>query len=158
MSHAGHFIVRELKDTDIGLFRELLTVMGRAFDEIGVYTKAQPNAPYLRKLLGSGQFIALAALEGQVVVGGLAAYELLKFEQERSEIYIYDLAVAAEHRRMGIATALIDQLKTIAAARGAYLIYVQADPADAPAVALYSKIGTREDVLHFDIAVEGGPG
>ena len=76
-----------------------------------------------------------------------------KFEQERSEIYIYDLAVAATHRRTGIATALIEALTTIAAERGAYVIFVQADPVDAPAVALYSKLGKGEDVLHFDIAV-----
>jgi aminoglycoside 3-N-acetyltransferase I len=38
-------------------------------------------------------------LKSGVVVGGIAAYELKKFEQERSEIYIYDLAVASEHRR-----------------------------------------------------------
>ena len=88
------------------------------------------------------------------VVGGLAAYELKKFEQERSEVYIYDLAVAAAHRREGIATALIEALKPIAAARGAWVIFVQADLADAPAIALYSKMGAREDVLHFDIAVK----
>jgi aminoglycoside 3-N-acetyltransferase I len=87
------------------------------------------------------------------VVGGLAAYVLDKFEQERSEIYVYDLAVAEPFRRTGIATALIEALKTIAAQIGAYVIFVQADPEDAPAVALYSKLGKPEDVLHFDIAV-----
>ena len=87
------------------------------------------------------------------VVGGIAAYELHKFEQERSEIYIYDLAVAAAHRREGIATALILELKKVTAARGAYVIFVQADPGDVPAIALYTKLGTREDVLHFDITV-----
>ena len=83
----------------------------------------------------------------------LAAYELKKFEQERSEIYIYDLAVAAGHRRRGVATALIRELQRIGTERGAYVIFVQADPPDAPAVALYSKLGVREDVLHFDIPV-----
>jgi aminoglycoside 3-N-acetyltransferase I len=53
------------------------------------------------------------------VTGALCAYELRKFEQERSEIYIYDLAVAMTHRRQGIATALISSLQDIAAARGA---------------------------------------
>jgi len=48
---------------------------------------------------------------------------------------------------------LITQLKAVAAARGAWLIFVQADPVDAPAIALYTKLGIREDVLHFDIAV-----
>jgi aminoglycoside 3-N-acetyltransferase I len=38
--------------------------------------------------------------------------------------------------------------------RGASVVYVQADPPDAPAVALYTKLGTREDVYHFDIEVE----
>ncbi len=86
-------------------------------------------------------------------MGGLVAYELQKFEQERSEIYIYDLAVAIAHRRQGIATALIQALKNIAAERGAYVIFVQADRGDEPAIELYTRLGIREDVLHFDIAV-----
>lgn len=105
-------------------------------------------------MLGGESFVALAALKHGAVVGGLAAYELRRFEQERSEVYIYDLTVAAARRREDIATALIEALKPIAAARGAWVIYVQADLADLPAIALYSKLGAREDVLHFDIAVE----
>lgn len=52
---------------------------------------------------------------------------LPKFEQARTEIYIYDLAVEAASRRRGVATALIGELQKIAAARGAYVIYVQAE-------------------------------
>src|SRR6185295_10721624 len=100
--------------------------------------------------------VALVALAGGAVVGGLVAYELDKFEQARREIYIYDLAVAEPHRRRGIATALIERLRTIAAARGAWVIYVQADHGDDPAIALYETLGAREDVLHFDIPVDGG--
>ena len=33
------------------------------------------------------------------------------------------------------------------------MIFVQADHGDEPAIALYTKLGIREDVLHFDIAV-----
>lgn len=94
-------------------------------------------------------------LQRDDVVGGLAAYVLHKFEQERSEIYIYDLAVAAMHRRRGIATALIDALRPIGRALGAWVIYVQADRGDDPAIALYDRLGVREEVLHFDIALEG---
>jgi aminoglycoside 3-N-acetyltransferase I len=79
---------------------------------------------------------------------------LEKFEQARSEIYIYDLAVALPYRRQGIATALIEALKEIARQRGTYVIFVQADPPDDAAVALYTKLGTREEVLHFDIEVQ----
>ncbi len=35
-----------------------------------------------------------------------------------------------------------------------HIIFVQADPPDLPAVALYSKLGVKEEVLHFDIAVD----
>jgi len=135
----------------------MLTMFGEAFDEVATYSGSRPSAAYLERLLGNQCFIALAAMKGDEVVGGIAAYELLKFEQERSEIYIYDLAVANAHRREGIATALILELKKTAASRGAYVIFVQADRGDAPAVALYTKLGTREDVLHFDIGVERSP-
>lgn len=55
---------------------------------------------------------------------------------------------------MGIATGLIERLHTLGAARGAYVIFVQADLADAPAIKLYTKLGIGEDVSHFDIAVK----
>ena len=129
----------------------MLTTFGEAFADVATYSGARPSAGYLERLLGSDTFIAIAALESSKVVGGLAAYELQKFEQERSEIYIYDLAVASAYRRQGIATALIRELQGIATERGAYVIYVQADRSDPPAIALYSKLGVREDVLHFDI-------
>jgi aminoglycoside 3-N-acetyltransferase I len=31
------------------------------------------------------------------------------------------------------------------------VIFVQADYGDDPAIALYTKLGSREDVIHFDI-------
>ena len=109
------------------------------------YADSRHSKDYLQQLLGSDYFIALAALKNGEVVGGISAYELKNFEQERSEIYIYDLAVAVEHRREGIATALIQELKKLVATRTAYVIFVQADIGDEPAIALYSKLGIREE-------------
>lgn len=145
--------VQRLVPGDVPLTHGLLTVFSEAFEDPENYDSKRPSARYLNELLGSPTFIALVAVKGETVVGGIAAYELRKFEQERSEIYIYDLAVAEAHRREGIATGLIDALRAIARERGAYVVYVQADPPDAPAVALYTKLGTREDVYHFDIPV-----
>src|SRR5262245_4727272 len=146
------FSIRLLGPEDMRAMDGLLTMFGDAFGEPETYGRARPSLPYLQRLLASEYFIALAALRDDEVVGGIAAYELRKFEQERSEIYIYDLAVAAPYRRQGIATALIRELKGMAAARGAYVIFVQADLGDDPAIELYTKLGVREDVLHFDIA------
>lgn len=158
MSLNTAFDIRQLGAEDTALMEALLTTFGEAFNEVETYGAARPGHAYQKRLLGSDYFIALAALKDDSVVGGIAAYELRKFEQERSEIYIYDLAVAAAHRREGIATALIQELRKVAAARGAYVVFVQADIGDEPAIALYTKLGIHEDVLHFDIAVRGERG
>lgn len=153
MPPCGSCHIHRLTADDLTLMDALLTTFGEAFEEVETYGRARPRADYLRRLLGGEAFIALAALKDGEVVGGLAAYELHKFEQERSEVYIYDLAVASGHRREGIATALILALREIAAARGAYVVFVQADFGDEPAIALYTSLGTREDVVHFDIPI-----
>jgi aminoglycoside 3-N-acetyltransferase I len=149
-------VIHQVKADEIPLLVALSTTFGAAFEDTETYTAKRPGADYLKRLLTNDSFIALVALQDGQVVGGIAAYELRKFEQERSEIYIYDLAVLAAFRRQGIATALIKELQAIAATRGAHVIFVQADTTvdDEPAIALYTKLGSREDVLHFDIVVE----
>ena len=144
-------VIHHLGADDVALLDATRALFGRAFEDGQTYGAAPPPA-YTRALLARESFIALAAVQAGKVIGGLVAYELPKFEQARSEIYIYDLAVAEAHRRRGVATALIRRLQAIAAERGAWVIFVQADRGDDPAIALYSKLGTREDVLHFDIA------
>lgn len=144
--------VRVLGQAGCAELRAMLELFGREFEDVSTYTAAQPDDAYLRRLLGSETFIAIAATEGERVVGGLAAYVLPKFEQARSECYIYDLAVDAGWRRRGVATAMIRRLQALAAERGIYVIFVQADYGDDPAIALYESLGEREEVLHFDIA------
>ena len=133
--------------------KSLLAVFAEAFDDVPTYQRAVPNDQYLKRLLRNPLCIVQVALCDSRVVGGLVAYVLPKFEQTRSEVYIYDLAVDERYRRRGIATALINALKPVAREKGAYVIFVQADPPDEPAMALYESLGTRENVCHFDIDV-----
>lgn len=149
------FVCKVLAPADLPLMRALMKLFGEAFDEVETYQARAPSEEYLRRLLAKPHFIAIVAMKGQEVVGGLAAYELEKFEEERSEIYIYDLAVAEPHRRQGIATALIETLKPVARTRGARVIFVQADTGDDPAIKLYASLGVIENVHHFDIPVSG---
>ncbi|MCW3797239.1 AAC(3)-I family aminoglycoside N-acetyltransferase [Sphingomonas sp. BN140010] len=145
--------VRRLDAGDVTGARALNDLFATAFDDPQSYSSAPPPDRYLRTVLGRADVVALVAQDGAEMVGALVAYVLPKLEQERSEVYLYDLAVAASHRRSGVATALITQLRAIAAEIGAWVVYVQADHGDDPAIALYSKLGQREDVLHFDIPV-----
>jgi len=144
----------QLGRSDVTRLKQLLAVFGEAFDDMAAYQGAVPRESYLESFLADERCITIVAMDGDEVIGGLVAYELLKFEQERKEIYIYDLAVKAAHRRRGIATGLIVTLKAIARTHGAYVIYVQADRGDDAAIALYESLGVREDVLHFDIDPE----
>jgi aminoglycoside 3-N-acetyltransferase I len=143
----------QLTPSDVAPLKNLLRVFGEAFEDVETYQGAVPPDDYLHSLLAMPYFIVVVARHGDEVIGGLAAYELQKFERDRREIYIYDLAVAEEHRRKGVATGLIGELKNIARERRAYVIYVQADQGDGPAIALYERSGTREDVHHFDFLV-----
>jgi aminoglycoside 3-N-acetyltransferase I len=148
--------VHRLTPRDVGLLRALNELFAEAFDEADTYGVEPQSDSYLQALLAKEHVIALVALAGERVAGGLVAYELDKFERARRELYIYDIAVAQEHRRQGMATALIARLREIAAERRACTVYVQADQGDEPAIALYDKLGTRKEVLHFDLEVPSG--
>lgn len=147
--------VERLEAGDVGRMRAANQLFDEVFGEEG-YDGPPPGDDYLRKLLADEKFIVLTARMDGEMVGALAGYELVKFEAERSEIYIYDLAVREQFRRRGVATALIEALKPIARELGGWMIFVQADLPDAPAIALYDRLGQREEVLHFDISPGAG--
>ena len=133
------------------MMRDLNGLFASAFEDFESYGAARPDDAYLARQLGKDEDIARVALDGERVTGGVVAYGRVKLERARREIYIYDLAVHSDHRRLGVATGLIRHLQTIARDRDAWVIYVQADYGDEPAIALYEKLGIREDVMHFDI-------
>ena len=143
--------IHRLAPSDVAMLRQLNAVFAEAFADVDTYRVTPPGDAYCRRVLGKPDVIALAAVKDTEVVGGLVAYLLDKLERERSEIYLYDLAVAEPHRRQGIATALIRRLQAVADEVGAWVVFVQADHGDDPAIALYTKLGIREDVLHFDL-------
>jgi aminoglycoside 3-N-acetyltransferase I len=151
-----NILFKQLQSDPEGLkhLRKLNEVFAAAFDETDTYLGKKPSDDYLLSLLSRDHMLVCVALDKERVVAGLVAYVLEKFEQERSEVYIYDLAVDENFRRQKIATRLIHFLKDEAAKRGAWVVYVQADRDDPPAIQLYESLGVREDVCHFDISMD----
>lgn len=139
---------------DLPRLRELNEVFAQAFEDAVSYVDSPPSEAYLREVLASPTFIAVVAIVDDRVVGGLTAYVLPKVEQERREIYLYDLAVLAEFRRRSIGRSLIRELCRIGRQRGAHVVFVQADEGDEIPIALYSSMGSREHPYHFDIDIE----
>lgn len=140
-----NYILRRLTAKDLDALRALNIVFGRAFDDSKTYMDNQPSDEYLRRFLGNEHHIVLVAENDGEVIGGLVAFVLDKFEQERCEIYIYDLAVASNARRMGVGAGLIQRLQEMATEIGAYVVFVQADEGDA-AVDFYESLEPTENV------------
>jgi aminoglycoside 3-N-acetyltransferase I len=153
MARPDSYTYHHLTIEDVSRLKDLLRIFGEAFGDVETYQGAAPSEEYLAELLSKPHLIAIAAYDGDLAVGGLTAYVLDKFEQERREVYIYDLAVSQAHRRRGIATGLINELRAVAGSRGAYVIFVQADLTDLPAIRLYESLGTKTTAHHFDIEV-----
>lgn len=84
----GDLPIRRLRPGDDALYDAMLDLFGEAFEDPENYGAARPGADWRRRLLSADHFVALVALDGDRVVGALAGYELMKFEQERAEFYI----------------------------------------------------------------------
>ena len=149
------FAVRRLGPGDLAGFRAMNQLFGAVFEDPASYAARPPSDDYAWDFLQRNDSILLIAEAAGETVGALAGYVLPKFEQARSEVFIYDLAVDEAWRRRGVATALIEGTRRIAREVGAWTVFVQADtiPEDEPARALYRKLASEEiTALHFDIA------
>jgi aminoglycoside 3-N-acetyltransferase I len=142
--------IQPLGAADLATMRRVQELFSDASEDPAHYASNLPEDDYLASLPASPGFVCLAAPRRGRVIGAAAACVLPKFEQARSELYLYDLAVHAAHRRQGVATALIGALQHLASQRDIVEVYVQADADDDAAVALYTRLGRGAPVLQFD--------
>lgn len=156
MEHTSdtEFEIRFVDAGDITIARDLLALFASVFDEPETYSASPPTDDYLVQQLSSGAFIMVVALVDSTVVGGFGGYVLTKFEQERSEVFIYDLAVVSEFRRRGIATALIEKAKELARQRGAHLVWIQSESDDLPSSRTYQQYVDPLKANHYEFSPE----
>jgi aminoglycoside 3-N-acetyltransferase I len=89
------------------------------------------------------RFHAIASVEAGEPVGCITAHDLPMTREERSESFVYDLAVRQEHQRRGIGRRLVEALVDDAARRGIDVVFVPADNDDDHALAFYTSLGGR---------------
>ncbi|MBC8164852.1 MAG: GNAT family N-acetyltransferase, partial [Bryobacteraceae bacterium] len=122
---------------------ELFVLFADVFEQ--EYQELTP--PYLARLLSRAEFWAVAAMAGDHIVGGITAHCLPMTLSEESELFIYDLAVRAEHQRKGIGRALVARLLDWAAVEGIRTAFVPADNEDTHALDFYRAVGGRESAV-----------
>jgi aminoglycoside 3-N-acetyltransferase I len=84
------------------------------------------------------------------VMGGLTACGLPMYYSNRSEIFLYDLAVKPEYQRMGFGKGLIQSLKEYCIKNGIKEFFVMAHEEDEHAIEFYRATGGRgEKVINF---------
>jgi aminoglycoside 3-N-acetyltransferase I len=129
--------IRRLGVGDGDLAHRLFAVMAEVFEE----PSKRLSDSYLDALLGREAFWAIAALSGDEVVGGLTAHTLPMTRTESAEVFIYDVAVRADHQRQGIGRQLVTMLLTAATTSGLGDVFVPVDSTDGHALDFYRALG-----------------
>ena len=93
------------------------------------------TADMIRSELNNPSCLYLAAVDGDTLVGYIGVQTVL------DEGYINNVAVRPEYRRRGIAAALISLLAEQAQAIGLAFMTLEVRESNAPAIALYEKLG-----------------
>jgi aminoglycoside 3-N-acetyltransferase I len=138
--------IKRLTKENIYEFKLLIHFFSIVFEEA---SKIGSEANSL-DLLKNKAFIALAAVDGESVVGGLTAYELPMYYSDNSEIFLYDLAVRPDHQRLGIGKQLLRGLKEYCLANGIKTFFVMAHEEDIHAIEFYQATGGNgEKVVNF---------
>jgi aminoglycoside 3-N-acetyltransferase I len=129
--------IQRLGPADASLAREAFMLMAAVFE-----TEAEPLSDgYLQRLLAREDFWALAALDGDTILGGATAHTLLMTRSEAPEILLYDIAVRPDRQRQGIGRRLVETLRQQAAAAGIHTLWVPADNEDTHALDFYRALG-----------------
>ncbi len=135
-----------LGDGDIARARTLFALMAEVFAEEHLPLRDE----YVAELLARDSMWILAATLGDAIVGGLTAHTLPMTRSESREIFIYDIAVRADHQRRGVGRLLMSHLARLAGDAGIHDLFVPAENEDVHALEFYRALGgTAAPVTFF---------
>jgi aminoglycoside 3-N-acetyltransferase I len=136
---------------DVALAKTMFSGLAAVFEEAGDFEEPgdELSDEYVAGLLSRTAFWAIAAIDGDGVVGGLTAHTLPMTRTQSSEIFIYDIAVRRDRQRQGIGRSLIAYLREAAAAEGIDTVFVPAEDEDDHAIGFYRALGGDASPVTF---------
>ena len=111
-------------------------------DAVALFDDAPTEDATARFLASAGHHL-LAAFEDDEVVGFVTGIEMTH-PDKGTEMFLYELSVAEEHRNRGIGRRLVAALADVAAGHGCYGMWVGTDTDNAAALATYRAAGASE--------------
>jgi GNAT superfamily N-acetyltransferase len=129
--------VRRASSGDVATLASLL-------DQLGYPTAAEAVGSRLKRLLSHRDVgVFVYELDGETV--GLAAYQLVfLLERAQPQCRLTALVVDNEHRRLGVAAALLDAVEAAARRAGCFRLEVTTQPRRDDALAFYIGHGFYE--------------
>ena len=133
-----NYAIKKLSSADVSLAKQLIMLWE---EEDGVLNPVIPNDKYVEDLLSKDHFHVFVAMDEDVIIGGLTAYELPMFKEEINEMFLYEIGVEENYRQKGIAAKLIHSLKKTCIEKGIKIIFVGTSDDNRPAIQLYKATG-----------------
>jgi aminoglycoside 3-N-acetyltransferase I len=91
----------------------------------------------------------ILAVRGTEPIGFAIAYTMPAYYRDGWMAYLYDICVRPEHRRNGIASRMIEELKACLRSEGVDSFWVGTDCSNAPAMLLYEATGGVRESSSF---------
>jgi aminoglycoside 3-N-acetyltransferase I len=117
--------------------RRLFTMMAHELGE----PACELTRGHVTGLITRDDFWVIGAFEGGEPIGGLTAHALPMTRHAGRELFVYDVAVRRDRRRLGIGRKLFDTLRALAAADGMHDVFVAVDDEDTHALDFYRALG-----------------
>jgi ribosomal protein S18 acetylase RimI-like enzyme len=104
---------------------------------------AAPTEEWTSRFLASeGHHLLVALDDGDRPVGFVSGVETTH-PDKGTEMFLYELSVALEHRNQGIGRSLVEALAELARRRGCYGMWVGTEPDNAAALTAYLAAGAE---------------
>ena len=127
--------VRRLGSDDAGLGVDAIRVL-KAPDDYPV-----PSATYLLRFLSRPENVLIVAFDDGLPVGYLLAYLLDRVDRDQQMMFFYEIGVAESHRRQGVGTRLVGELKSICREADVMKMWVPTGRSNVAATRLYASTG-----------------
>ncbi len=114
-----------------------------------------PQQPWVGSFLRNPTHHLLLASRAGRAVGFVTAVEMTH-PDKGTEMFVYELGVAPDERRRGVATALLGELAAIAHDHHCYGMWVLTDDDNVPALGAYRAAGATAESQHVMLTWEWG--